>query len=120
MQLGAKRLTARAAVFVIALQAFLTGFAAWPPPSYDPPTTFICHSAPPDADRQAPLPASHDDCCAQCILCSALTMPGLAAADATAMPPRAVTAKLVPFSAAAPFAYGRPNPNLPRGPPASA
>jgi hypothetical protein len=116
----AKRLAAWVAIFAIALQTVFAGFGGGPAIAapFDP-ATIICHSAPPDGGPTQPPPATHDDCCSHCILCSSLSMASLPAIDTAQMPPRIIAAKLSPFSAVALFSRDPSGPNLPRGPPSS-
>lgn len=123
MPARAIRLTAWVAIFAIALQTVLVGFASWSPAaaaSIDS-TTVICHSVPPGADtgQQAPSPTSHDDCCNQCILCGSVAAVDLPAIGTAYAPPRSTAVKFIPFSVVEPFAHGVFGPNLPRGPPPS-
>jgi hypothetical protein len=122
MPARARRLTAWIAILAIALQATLVGFSAWAPVAAATidPATVICHSVPLGADNSQQAPASHDDCCSQCILCGSVLATDLPAISTPYTPPRLTPAKFSSFSATGPFAPGAAGPHFPRGPPAFA
>jgi hypothetical protein len=119
MQDRTRRLAAWVAIVAIALQAIFAGFGGGPAVAAPlDPATIICHAAPSDGTPAQPAPASHDDCCSQCILCSvtisALEAPAVVAALEL---PRQSAPLPSPRSSFAPPPYGEAGSNLARGPP---
>ena len=121
MRSKARCLAAWVAIVAIGLQAVFSGLAALPAAA----ATFdrdivICHGTPPDVPANPQAPASHDDCCNQCILCS-LASTADVPASATLQLPRLVPGpKLVPFSSAEPIVRDRTGLTHARGPPRGA
>jgi hypothetical protein len=120
MPTGLKRVLAYVAIFAIALQALLTGFAVpdLAKASFDP-ATIICHSDGSGTGQQVPQPATADGCCAHCILSGASAMASAPEAPAiVAMPPVDGESLRPPATAAAPLAAHSSN-HFARGPPQS-
>jgi hypothetical protein len=119
MQSKTRRLTAWVAIVAIGLQAALSGLAGSPPAAA---ATFdrnivICHGTPADGPAKPQAPASHDECCNQCVLCNAAAAAVVPAATPLPSPQPPVGTSFVPFSSTEPSARDRSGLKLARGPP---